>query len=236
MPQGNIDMPHFAFKTNDDSIKQIYKDGQPHDKAVKLEPLFSIVTIYFKLAEFNLDEVGKQAEGDGRRFFGVQSFLMSLIGLEAFTNTFFHLRAEELGSEAIRERVSQPHGSLSKKIKELVELTLDGPLVDQDRLIDQVFNLSQLRNEIVHPRWVPSSLVIDGQVQVKVDGLVENSQAIFEEAQFCHETLMWCLLVVARIAQAHGNEEVSGFMFHWTGNYDLTLPMILAKLGLSEGA
>ena len=226
-------MPRIAFKSNDDgTIKQIYKDGQPHNEAIKLEQLFSIVTIYFKLAKFNLDQMGEQLEDEGRRRFGLQSFLMSLTGLEAFTNTFFHLRGNEVGSASILKRIAQSHGSLSKKIKDLIELTPDGPLVDQSMLLDQVFALSQLRNEIVHPRWEPSSLVVDGPAPVMIRGLVENPQAIFEDVQFCHEALMWCLLVIARIAQTRGNDEVSGFMFYWTGNYGLTLQMILSELGI----
>jgi hypothetical protein len=226
-------MPHFVFYSNEDgTIRRVLKDGQLHQEAVKLEQLFSVVTIYFKLAALNLDQMAQQQQGEGRRCFGLQSFLMSLTGLEAFINTFFHHRGRELGSSAMLERVRQSHGSLSRKIRELIALTPEGPIQDQDQLIDQIFVLSQLRNEIVHPRWVPSSLTVQGTAPVTIEGLVENRQALFEDQQLCRETLLWCLLVVARIAAAQGSEDVSGFMFHWTANYGLTLPAVLQELGL----
>ena len=210
----------------------MFKDGEPHQDPVRLEQLFSVVTIYFKLATFNLGQMAQQERGEGRRYFGLQSFLMSLTGLEAFTNTFFHLRGQELGNNAILKRIEQSYGSLSQKIRELIALTPDGPIRDQDQLINQIFMLSQLRNEIVHPRWVPSSLTVQGNTPVTIYGLVENRQALFEDRQLCREALLWCLLVVARIATARGHEDVSGFMFHWTANYGLTLPAILQELGL----
>jgi hypothetical protein len=46
------------------------------------------------------------------------------------------------------------------------------------------------------------------------------------------EALLWCLLAVARIGEARGHQELSGFMFHWTGNYGLTLDMIISQLGI----
>lgn len=226
-------MPHFIFDSNEDgTIRQVLKDGEPHQDAVRLEQLFSVVTIYFKLAAFNLGQMVQQEQSEQRRCFGLQSFLMSLTGLEAFTNTFFHLRGQELGNNAMLKRVAQSHGSLSQKIRELIALTPDGPIRDQDRLINQIFALSQLRNEIVHPRWVPSSVTIQGDAPVAIHGLVENRQALFEDRQLCREALLWCLLAVARVAAARGHEDVSGFMFHWTANYGLTLPAILQELGL----
>ncbi len=226
-------MPHFVFLSNEDgTIRQVLKDGQPHQDTVRLEQLFSVVTIYFKLAASNLSQMVPQERGEGRRYFGLQSFLMSLIGLEAFTNTFFHLRGQELGNNAILKRVEQSHGSLSQKIRELIALSPDGPIRDQDRLINQIFTFSQFRNEILHPRWVPSSLTMQGNTPIVIHGLVENRQALFEDPQLCREVLLWCLLMIARIAVARGDEEVSDFMFHWTANYGLTLPAILQELGL----
>lgn len=226
-------MPHFIFDSNEDgTIARILKDGQPHDEAVRLEQAFSIVTTYFRLAASNVARMEGEAQRDARRSLGLQSFLMSLTGLEAFTNTYFHLRARELDSQTIISRIEQTHGSLSRKIEELVAMTGDGPLVDQDALIQRVFELAQLRNELVHPRWVPSALTIGGDVPVHIDGLVENRQAIFEDEVLCREALLWCLLVVARVGQARGNQDLSGFMFHWTANYGLTLEAVLQGLGL----
>ncbi|TPI37396.1 hypothetical protein FJ414_13665 [Mesorhizobium sp. B3-1-6] len=226
-------MPDFVIELQEDgTIRQVFKDGEPHQGAVRLEQLFSVVTVYFKLAALNLDSMIKQEQGEQRRWFGLQSFIMSLTGLEAFTNTFFYLRGQELRSGALLKRVGQSHGSLSKKIKELIALTPDRPMRDQDRLINEIFALSQLRNEVVHPRWVPSSLTLPANAPVTIKGLVENRQALFEDQQFCREALLWCLLVVARVAESRGHLDISAFMFHWTANWGLTTPAILQELGL----
>ncbi|WP_428408679.1 hypothetical protein [Hyphococcus sp.] len=223
-------MPHFFLRQSDDgAIEQVLKDGEPHQEAVQLEQLYTIVTIYFRLASRNIEQMSQLERCEERRGFGLQSFLMSLTGLEAFTNTFFHLRSQELDSDEMLNRIKQNHGSLSQKIKDLILLSSDGPVRNQDTLIAQIFSLSQLRNEIVHPRWTPSSVTLQ---RIAINGLVENRQAIFESVQFCREALFWCLLVIARIAQARGFEDIRGFMFHWTANYDLSLPAILQELGL----
>jgi len=73
---------------------------------------------------------------------------------------------------------------------------------------------------------------MNGLAPTEINGLVESPHAIFEEAQFCCEALMWCLLAVARVGQSRETGDVSGFLFHWTGIFGLTLPMIEKKLGL----
>ena len=224
-------VPHFVFEANEDgSIARILKDGQPHGGSVRLEQLYSVVTIYFRLAADHLTRMAGLDDRNQRRAAGLQAFLMSLTGLEAFTNTFFHLRAQELGSEAIMTRIRQTHGSLSRKIGDLIALTPEGHLTDQEQLLERIFELSQLRNDIVHPRWTPSELTLASEMPIHILGLVENRQAVFEDAALCKEALLWCLLVVARAGQARGHEELSGFLFHWTGNYGLTLDAILAQL------
>lgn len=226
-------MPHYVFESDDGgNIVRILKDDQPHDQSVHLEQLYSIVTIYFRLASEHLARMASLQECNARRCAGLQSFLMGLTGLEAFTNTFFQLRAQELGSEEMIARIAKTHGSLSRKISDLVAMTPDGPLVDQEALVKRIFELSQLRHEIMHPRWTPSALTIAGQVPVNIMGLVENLQAMFEDETLCREALLWCLLAVARIGEARGHQELSGFMFHWTGNYGLTLGMITSQLGI----
>src|SRR5690606_24613541 len=140
----------------------ILKDGNPHNEDIKLEQLFSIASTYFKIASFNLDNMEKSERSEGQRAFGLQSFLMSLTALEAFTNTYFHLRSHELKNDEILKRIDQNHGSISRKIVDLIEMTQDGPLKDQVRIMSKIFELSQLRNELVHPRWRPSTLMLEG--------------------------------------------------------------------------
>ena len=228
-------MPHFTFIQNEDgTIRQTLKDGQPHNEDVALEQLYSVVTTYFDAANVNLGRLRVEEDKKAKRHFGLQAFLMGLTGIEAFTNTYFHLRAQELGSSEMLERIEQTHGSLSRKIVELMAMTPDGPLRNQDQLIERVFTLSQLRNEMVHPRWVPASLALyaDGTVPLMIDGMVENRQRRFEDFDFCRDAITWCLLLIARVGQSRGHQDVSGFMFHWTGRYGLRLETLLSTLGL----
>lgn len=221
-------MPHFTYVSNKDgSVRQIHKDGQPYNKAVTLEPAHSIVSLYFKLATSNLAQMEKQTDSEIMRQFGIQSFLMSLTALEAFTNTYFRLLSDELGCETMQKLIDSRQGSLHKKISDLIGLTPDGPIVDQDLLIQQVEKLSRLRNDIVHPRWEPSSVELQSTFHVEIAGLVKNKQAIFEDAQFCREALHWCLLIVARVARM---QDVSRFLLLWTGNQNLTHQDILNVL------
>lgn len=226
-------MPHFFFDTNDDgSIRRVVKDGKPHDEGVVLEMPSSIVSIYFKLAFEHLGRMEASIAKQLRRQYGLQSFLMSLTGLEAFTNTFFHLHARARGKEEVLKRLTQKHGSLSRKIRDLLTMSGYPELPENEELEQRIFALSEFRNEIVHPRWEPSSLIIDGEVQIIFRDLVENRHALFEDAQFCREALFWCLLVVVRIGQAAGEEGGPGFLFHWTTSYGLTLEGILKELDI----
>jgi hypothetical protein len=227
-------MPHYVFRTGEnDKIVEILRDGQPHAGGVRLEQAFSIVTVYFRLAASNLSQMSPEQPGQQRRAAGLQSFLMSLTGLEAFTNTYFHLRARELASDAMTQRIERTHGSLSRRIAELVAMTPEPPLIGQDALLQRVFELSQLRNQIVHPRWEPAALTVAREGTLRIEGLVENRQAMFEDQTLCREAMLWCLLVIARIGQSRGGNDVSGHMFHWTANYGLTLHVLLSELGLS---
>ena len=225
-------MAHYNVDVAEDgSVQRILRDGE-QAVDIRLEQHFSIARIYFRLAAMNLHQLEGASESEDRRGYGLQSFLMGLTGLEAFTNTYFHQRAQELGSDAILGRLRQTHGSLTMKLRDLVDLTGDGPLRDQEALITRVHGLAQLRNDVVHPRWEPSSLLLAGAAPVLIEGMVENPHVLFEQTQFCREALFWCLLVVARIAEARGQPDVRGHMFHWTGQYDLTLEQIVGELGL----
>lgn len=225
-------MPHFTLLTDQDgNVQQVLKDLQPAG-AISLEQYFAIVTIYFRSAQANLTAMEAASDHSERRLLGVQSFLMSLTGLEAFVNTFFHAHARDIANDQIIKRIRQSHGSLSRKIEELIALSDLAPLKDQKVLLDRVFQLSQLRNEIVHPRWDPATLTVSGGQTVHFDGLVENRQTLFEDPVLCREALAWCLLVIARIAQAQGAQDIRSFMFYWTDNYDLGLNAILKDLGL----
>lgn len=227
-------MAHFSIETNDSgAVRRILRDGETHSKGVSLEQLFSIVTLYFKAAEANIRLMEREAERSLLRTYGVQSFMMSLTGIEAFSNTYFRLRGEELSNPQIIERVSQRHGSLTNKIRELLAMTPEANIEDQDIVLDRLHELSQLRNTLVHPQWEPASMMLAGSVPLTISGLVENFQAVFEDRTFCREALLWCLLLVARIGRSRGESDASGFLFHWTGNFGLSERQIRSDLGLA---
>lgn len=227
-------MAHYHVETHaSGSVRCILRDGEPHGEAVSLEQLFSIVTLYFKVSGSNIQLAEKERSKALRRAYGVQSFVMALTGLEAFTNTYFKLRGTELGHSNMIERIGQRHGSLSRKIRDLLALTPECGIEDQNMLLDRLHELSQLRNELVHPQWEPASVSMAGNMTLAISGLVQNFQAAFEAPAFCREALMWCLLLVARVGKARGNADVSGFLFNWTGIYGLTEAQILNELGLT---
>ncbi len=226
-------MAHYHFETNDDgSIRRILRDGEPNPASVSLEPLFSIVTLYFKVAGSNLQLLEREESPPLQRAYGIQAFIMSLTGVEAFTNTYFKLRGDELADLRLAERVGQRHGSVTRKIEELLAMTPEGSIEDQATIIARLHELSLLRNTLVHPQWEPASMTLAGTVPVMIQGLVHNFQAAFEEPSFCREALMWCLLLVARVGKARGNADLSPFLFQWTGIYGLTEAQIMSELGL----
>jgi hypothetical protein len=228
-------MPHFSLTLDESgNVQQLLRDGQPV-QGTALEQHYSVVSGYFRSAQSNLDAMEAATDSKVRRSLGLQSFLMSLTGLEAFANTYFHALALDSGGEQqIIGRIRQSHGSLSRKITDLIALSGLPRLIGQESLIQRVFELTQLRNEIVHPRWEPSTLAVAGVAPIRIEGLVENRQALFEDPLLCREALAWCLLVVARVAQAQGVRNVGSFMFYWTDNYELSLNDILVTLGLTE--
>ena len=227
-------MAHYHIETNDDgSIRQLLRDGEPNPASVSLEQLFSIVTLYFKVAGSNLQLLEKEDSKPLRRAYGIQAFIMSLTGVEAFTNTYFKLRGDELADLRLAERVGQRHGSVTRKIEDLLAMTPEGTIEDQATIIARLHELSLLRNTLVHPQWEPASMTLAGTVPVMIQGLVHNFQAAFEEPPFCREALMWCLLLVARIGKARGNADLSPFLFQWTGIYGLTEVQLMSELGIN---
>jgi hypothetical protein len=226
-------MPHFSLHTNEDgSIRQILRDGQPYDTAIRLEPAYSIVSTYFKLAAGNLKPMPQDADGEMRRFHGLQAFLMSLTGAEAFTNIYFQLLAHERGNTELLAKVSERYGPLVPRLAACLELAFDSPLDDQGSLLQRIRDLYQLRNQIVHPRWDPASVTIGGTIPILIAGMSQNFQATFEDEAFCREAFLWCLLLIVRVARAAGNTSTESFCFFWTGVEGLTEEWLVSQLGL----
>jgi len=226
-------MSNFTFATNaDGSIKQIYKDGQPYNQAVRLERPFDLVSIYFKAARGNLSEMRDEANSESLRSYGLQSFLMSLTAVEAFTNVFFHMYADEHQRADIKNR-GHKKDSLLKRLEDLIQLSFGAPLEDHDVILGKIKELYQLRSDTVHPRFDPSSIAMTVPMPILIQGMTVNFQAVFDDHDFCMEAHLWCMLLVARIAKAAGTHDLSAFYFQWTGTIQgLTEDYLLDRLGL----
>jgi hypothetical protein len=225
-------MPHFTLFLNDDgSIRQILRDNEPYGEGVQLEPAHSIVSTYFRIASDNITAMERTENRQARRFYGLQAFLTSLTGVEAFTNVIFTLLAEEHGIGELSSRAAR-RDSLLPRLTDCIQLAFQAPLQGQHALLERIRELYQLRNQIVHPRWNPVALTIPGETPLQINGLAENFQATFENPLFCREAFLWCLLLVVRVALAAGNEVVDGFCFLWTGQRGVTEAAVMSDLGL----
>lgn len=228
-------MPHFTILTDDDgSVRQLLVDGVPHEGGIKLEQVFAIVSTYFKLAADNLHVMASCNDDELLRKYGLQSFLMSLTAIEAFTNVFFTLLGMQKENSELLKVAGRRSGPLLKRLRACLGLAFAEPLSEQELLLEQIGRLYSLRNQIVHPRWEPASMTIGGDTTIHIKGLTQSFQASFESETLCMECYQWCLLLVIRVARAAGNRTVDGFCFHWTGEYGLSEEEVLAKLGIQR--
>lgn len=212
-------MPRFIIEIDENEIiKKVTRDGVEYGEAFEIEQLFSIPSIYFMSSAKNIELIGKEEEQKLRRALGIQSFLNSMIGVEAFCNTFFYFIGMKNNNNKIINSVKKTNGPLYAKLDELIHMTFNRSIVDQDIIIQKIRQMSKLRNEIVHPKWDPVTIEIKGKSQFIIEGMTENIQKIFEDELFCRESSLWCLLLVARIGEVFTNSyNIGGFMFHWTG-------------------
>lgn len=228
-------MPQFALLLNENgSVRQILRDGQPFDQPIRLEPAYAIVATYFRLAASNIGGMGKACDTELRRFHGIQAFLMTLTGVEAFTNVFFTLRGDEKNNPDLLARVAVKHGPLVPRLRDCIELAFEDSLDDLDQLLARIRDLYALRNQIVHPRWDPASAWLGSEVPILINGLAVNFQAAFEDEGLCREAFLWCMLLVIRIAKAAGNADPAPFCQLWTGQLNVSEEALLSQLGLTS--
>lgn len=226
-------MPHFEFDFNEDgSIHAIYKDDKPYESGITLEMPNAIVQTYFasalrNLAKMKLSDDPNEDAGPDNRHYGLQSFLMSLVGTEAFINIYFHLAGLEKALPDVVDLATKDR-PIEHKLAHLPRLTFGTPLPASKKLCAKIRELYNLRSNIVHPKWTPSSLSMQGMM---IAGLVDNQQKLFEDREYCREALRWCLLVVARIGVHSGAAEHSQFVNYWTKIAD-TNETISAALGI----
>lgn len=212
-------MPHFVFDMNpDDTIRAVYKDGAVMETATRLEMPLAIVRTYFKSASRDLAQMtANDANRDDNRHYGLQCFLMSLVGTEAFLNVFFHLVGRERNLPGVVDLANKDKATIEHKIAHLPRQAYGTPLPAQKQLVTKMRELYNLRSELVHPKWLPSTLAMPGLV---IDGLVDNQQKLFEDRDFCHEALRWCLLVIARIGDHAAGGPNEQFVQQWTSLAD----------------
>jgi len=206
----------FIFDLNDDgTVRTAYKDGTPMTTTMRLELPTAIVHTYFKSAVRNLRQMtDDEVDHEANRLHGLQCFLMSLVGVEAFINVFFHQAGIERSLTEVINLANKDKTTIEHKLSHLPRQTYGSNLPAQKRLNKKMRELYDLRSKIVHPKWEPSSLAMPG---LSIVGMVENEQQMFENRDLCREALCWCLLVIARIGMlARGSQADDHFVWYWT--------------------
>lgn len=144
-------MPRFqVYQDSDGTVRRILKDGLPYEQNLKLEAPFTIVQTYFLAAKRNLDIMTSGADQDSLRYHGLQAFLMSLVGLEAFLNVFFHLKSLETGDEAVKDHATSDE-SVESKLAGLPKRAYGKPLSGQKFLNRKIRELYDLRSRSFTP-------------------------------------------------------------------------------------
>lgn len=215
-------MPRYVIHTSDDqTIANITKDGLPFEESFRFVTVHAISSFYFRISYDVLKTMDGVSDEGALRAAGVHSFLMALMGVEAFTNVYFHLRGlEENRDELVRVALLKK-GAFLDRARVLFRLLYDVEIDEADDLFQGLAGLFKLRNGIVHPRWIPSHIEFP-QAGVHLRGMVEDTNGIFEDYQFCREAFLLCARYVFRVCNLSGFK-VDGFLFHWMGirHYEL---------------
>ena len=214
-------MTKYTVQIGDDGrTSSMTKDGQQVDGSLNLEQAYSLSVTYFEAAKSNALAMKDEIEKPKLRRLGIQSFLMGFTGLEAFTNVHFLSQAKAKKCSRLEKRLAQNHGSLSKRVSELIQISMTSKPDGLDQLTDQIYELAKVRHQLIHPRLEWSILEISGNgTPIVLDGMHKNFQVEFENIEFCRKNYRLFLYVVQRIAQLQDVQDIEGFMFHWTGFY-----------------
>jgi hypothetical protein len=205
-------MPHFYFETDGEGrVAHIYRDGAPQEGPVTLETPQAVVQSYFSAALRSLRAMNIDMLDRELRDYGLQSFVMSLTGLEAFVNVYFHRRGFAEGNAELMRRADERR-PVEHKLSHLPRLAFGSNLPDQRMLNRKVRELYSLRSTIVHPKLELSSMRYEN---IAINGMVQNFQKAFEDPEFCREALQWCLLIVGRVGLA-AQEMGDMFVTYWT--------------------
>lgn len=207
-------MPHYEFEMDEDGrITRILKDGAVHPHGVTLELPTGTTQTFFKASARSLHAMTDTDDKNIRRSQGIQSYLMALLGLEAFVNIYFQQHGYLTKNEAVLNLVANRKVTVEHKLSHLPRSAFGATLPDQKAINRKVRELYELRSSLAHARVSMASLAMPG---VKIDGMVEHPHMLFEDHEFVQEALRWCLLILARIGLL-GSPNFDGFMLFWTG-------------------
>ena len=208
-------MPHFIFhNTEDGSISHITKDGEHLATSVTLVHPNQIIRTYFQAAARALVVHDAAVGIDEKIQIGVQGFLASLFGLEAFLNVFFLIAAREHGNVALEHSVENSKLQVISKLKNWPYQLYGAYIQNQRNVCGRLRWLYDVRNNLVHPRMEWSTLWTNG---LAIDGVVENPQRPLADSAYCQQAFELTLLAVLRIGSISGTHNTSQFCGHWTG-------------------
>jgi hypothetical protein len=223
-------MPHFQFDIEEDGkVRAIYKDGKLVEGRVQLEMSNSIVQTYFSSALRNIQQMRPDQDKTESRHYGLQGFLMGLVGLEAFVNVYFHRIALSKHDNKMLAILDDRRKPLEGKLGSLPRMAFGQALPDQKAINRKLRELYNLRSAIVHPKLEPSSLSFGNWISAD---MIENFQQVFQDRQFVLESLQWCMLTIARVGLAADDGYRDKFLAFWTTLAD-TNDSLSAALGVS---
>lgn len=198
-------------------VETIFKDGEPVPGSIRLELPSQVPQTYFLAALKHLSEMAPDAHWSDLRTSGVQGFLMALIGLEAFVNIYFSQIAREKRLHEALDMIAKRTSTMESKVAHLPRRVFGTSLPDQTTLTRKVRQLYDLRTRLVHPRVEHSSMNMGG---FTLSGIIDNFHRPLEDPVFVRETLVWCLLVIARIGIHAQDGKSDLFVKFWTGAND----------------
>jgi len=207
-------MPLFVFHSNEDgSISHTTKDGDILVEPVTLVHPNQIIRTYFQSASRALVE-HDAVEGDEKVQVGVQGFLASLFGLEAFLNVFFLVAAREHGNATLESAIESDNLQVTSKLKNWPQQIYGAYIQNQKEVGKRLTSLYKLRNELVHPHMEWSTLWMSG---VMLEGVVENPQRPLADRAFCQQAFELTLLAVLRVGLLASPQQAAQFCAQWTG-------------------
>lgn len=149
----------------------------------------------------------------------LSAIFIAVAAVEAFTNIFFRVIAEEpqfyQGREAILKAIKSKH-STSRKLKEWTHSTFGREIDQEDERWKSFQNLVARRNELVHFKLSYDSI---GVSNVHISGLADTSQFLQLAKETPRECLNCAVGIVELIGRSRGisQRDMRGFLHGWIG-------------------